>query len=204
MKYIVGSTICLCYLLTSGSVSMAAKEYCSLNVKVIDPQGEEVLPGERVVVEEKAGRKIEKRYVQGGVRFCDLGIEPVTLTVGLPGCNQVIVRDVPLIFEEMVTSLVISDSQACSNAYPFVPTFGCSFLFRTVDPSGNPVAASLESPSFKKAFQSDSAGRVMVHPEWKEQMQGTIRAPGYIPQEVRLDCTPENQRVERYITMSPQ
>jgi hypothetical protein len=204
MRFVMAASVCVGLWLSSCSVSLAAEEYCSLNVKVIDASGREVLPGERIAVEERTGRNIERKYVQGGVRFCDLGITPVTLTVGLPGCNQVVVRDVPLTFGEMVTSLVVADSEACSKAYPHAPIFGCSFLFRILGPSGNAVAAFIESPSFKKVLQSDSAGRVMLHGEWNQEVQGTIRAAGYRPQDVLLDCTPENIRVERYITMSPE
>ena len=102
------SGICLLCL----AVNLRAKDFCSLIVKVRNPQRAEVEA--LVVIKEHDGRRIEQQNRPGGVRFCDLGIMPVTATVGHPACNQVVVRNVPLDWRETTTLPIYFASSICS------------------------------------------------------------------------------------------
>src|SRR6476620_12762089 len=68
-------------------------------VRVIAPNNRR--PGVAVSVVEKNGRIQEQDQEKSDLRFCDLGGLPVTVKVGEDGtCNQVIVREVPVGWEE--------------------------------------------------------------------------------------------------------
>src|SRR5438128_4567871 len=72
-----------------------AQDRCSLVVRVVDSDNKEV-PGAHIKVTERNGRVVEATNRRGGTRFCDLGILPVTITVGSKACNEVTVRNAPL------------------------------------------------------------------------------------------------------------
>src|SRR5688572_16158753 len=121
---------CCAWLICCAS-ALQAETYCSLIVKIMDHRSEEVwLP---VTVEDREGRRIEKKaddYTRGGVEFCDLGLSPVTVTVGWSNCHQVTIRNVPLRWETRPYRLsVIYDEQACSGG--IIRNY-CRFLFRFV------------------------------------------------------------------------
>src|SRR5947208_15002194 len=76
-----------------------AADYCSLAVRVLSPDNRRPVEVP-VSVREKSGRVVEKETTTEDVKFCDLGISPVTVTVGNDTCNQVVVRDVPIEWKE--------------------------------------------------------------------------------------------------------
>ena len=80
--------------LVCNTPNLHAQSYCSLSVSLVDPQGNAV--DAKVSVQESKGRTIEKMATLGSVQFCDLGIKPVSITVGHSGCNQAIPRNVGL------------------------------------------------------------------------------------------------------------
>src|SRR5580704_15981473 len=89
--------LCSSCILSLGTAS--AQERCSLIVRVVSPDGRR--PEVPISVREKGGRVEEKEQEDTDVRFCDLGILPVTVTVGSSGlCNQVTVHNVPVAIEE--------------------------------------------------------------------------------------------------------
>ena len=86
-------------LIALGSDWALAADYCSLVVRVVSPEGDR--PEVLVSVREKDGRLIAPDPTSGDVRFCDLGMRPVTVRVGADDtCNQVTVANVPLWWHE--------------------------------------------------------------------------------------------------------
>jgi hypothetical protein len=57
--------------------------YCSLSVRVLSPDGRR--PEVPVSVEESSGRVVDEEQEGDDVKFCDLGIRSVTVTVGVLG-----------------------------------------------------------------------------------------------------------------------
>jgi hypothetical protein len=92
-------------LILAGSTAFA-QGHCSLVVKVVDPNDKEVTEA-RISVQERNGRIEEGQYRRGGAQFCDLGMLPVTVTVGDPDCAGVIVRNIPLEWGETKTLKVV-------------------------------------------------------------------------------------------------
>ena len=179
-----------------------AEGYCSLIVKVVNPSGNEV--SAPIDVEERSGRLIEKQesdYEVGGIRFCDLGLSMVTVTVGFPGCNQVIVRNVPLTWGETREVYVIYDRQPCLS--PDVIPQTCRFLFRFEDLQYDPIQKVLfkmQEPR-KRTVEADEFGRVSVTLPFDRELLGTASADGYNPIELRLPCTVPNGRMEQRFRM---
>ena len=196
---------CFCACLLCSTTSLWAQDFCPLVVKVVLPDGTEEKRPKPVTVEEENGRKIERRYTAGGVRFCDLGIKAVTLTVGFPGCNQVIVRNVPLKWYRTMTSTVISDGESCSIAYARPFQLECELLFRFVDSQQRPLpGASLElQKPFERNLAADEFGRAYVRVRFRQELSGTAVASGFKPVPLRLTCTNEVLRSEHFVTMHP-
>lgn len=174
-------------------------DYCSLIVKVVNGQGQETEAW--VTVEERDGRRLREENVPGGVRFCDLGILPVTVMVGDPACNQVVVRNVPLYWGETRELKVFYDRDPCLIDPP--PVAACRILYRFADPEGNWVrklTLKVDSPRPEK-LETDSFGRVLVRIAAGEELRAVATAEGHRTAELRLTCTRENSWVEQKVTL---
>ena len=176
-----------------------AADYCSLMVKVQDPRGNGV--DARVSVEEHDGRRIEKESKVGEVRFCDLGITPVTISVGHPACNQVVVRNVPLRWGEITTVSVVYDREPCLIDTP--PVAACQFLFRFVDRQHNSIGgATLKVQTPREDVQhADGFGRLFIRIAAGQQLTGVAAMKGYAPLELMIPCVSENQKLDRYVVL---
>jgi hypothetical protein len=135
-----------------------AQGYCSLSVTVVDTQGRTVEAN--VAVQESDGRTIEKMTNFGSLQFCDLGIKPVTISVGRPACNQAVVRNVGLRWGTTIKVNMMYDREPCLVDEP--PLAACQMLFRFADAEQRwlkGVALKLQSPEVK-TFSADEYGRV--------------------------------------------
>jgi hypothetical protein len=104
-----------------------AREYCSLRIGVVTPDGKH--PEAQVQVREKNGRRIEKEQAPGhDLAFCDLGILPVTVIVGLKDC-EVVVSDVYLRWGKPYTLKVVYDEENCMDDRPKPPKPLCQTLW---------------------------------------------------------------------------
>lgn len=192
----------LCLCLVCFHSALRAQDNCSLFVRVVTPQGAEErdLP---ITVEERDGRKSQKRYERGGVVFCDLGILPVTITVGHPGCNQVVIRDVPLRWGERRMISVTYDFESCMDGRP--RRVACKMLFRFVDSERkviNGARLEMEVP-YKKTYEADQFGRILVENiPYDGEFRGISTASGYDPVALQHRCTQQERDVEQYVTMN--
>ena len=187
--------------LVSSAVAERPAEYCSLIVTVV---GEEGLEREaRVTVEEPGGRKVTKENELGGVKFCDLGILPVTVTVGHPACNQTIVKNVPLWWGKPTRLKVIYNRDPCLYDAPPPMHPGCEVLFRVTEGEdrwiGNAVL-ELREP-WSRNLKGDRYGRLYLYPPYGSTVRGEIRATGYEPAEVDAECTRDRPAIQQYVKM---
>jgi len=168
-----------------------AAEFCSLAVRVLswDLRHPGYVP---VSVREKSGRVIQK-FTTGqneNLLFCDLGITPVTVTVGTD-CNQTIVKDVPLNwtwgYQYLLT--VTYDSETCYPG-PLLHTPLCYELFRVADTAGNWIEnASIQFQGDQfKAMSTDNAGRALLTSGVGKSVEGTISANGYQSKQFSISC----------------
>ncbi len=173
---------------------------CSLTVRALTPDGRRgKFP---ISVKEQNGRIEEKVQGDEDVQFCDLGILPVTVTVGSEGvCNQVTIQDVPVTWERSYLLNVTYDPEACKireifdRAPPPVPL--CELLFRVSDmkrkwlPSAsiefaNPRAGTLK---FSSVLRTDRFGRAHLFAGRGDSLVGSVSAEGFQPAKFDFVCS---------------
>lgn len=168
----------------------SAEDYCSLVVRVLSPD-QQRLQEIPISVREKSGRVIEKDTTSEDVRFCDLGILPVTVTVGIDPCNQVVVRDVPLAWKEEYFLIVTYDRKSCVQDLPPPPFPLCQVLLRVADLSGNWIEKAsirLEGTSLTPQ-ETDRAGRAEVLLRLGNRVAGVVHAAGYASKSFTIHCS---------------
>lgn len=166
-----------------------AQDRCSLIVRVLTPDG--LRPGASVSVKEQNGRTEELEQGNEDVNFCDLGILPVTVTVGSSSvCNQVVVRDVPLAWNRTYLLRVTYDPEACRERVP-PPEPTCEILFRVRRSTGAPIpgaVVSLTSP-IVRSFVADQFGRADTFLRGTSHVAGTVSDNGLKPASFAFDCS---------------
>ncbi len=199
----------LFFCLVSTTVNVAAQNVCSLTVRALAPDGRRGRFW--VTVKEENGHKEEKMQGNEDVQFCDLGILPVTVTVGNAGtCNQVTIHDVPVSWERPYLLKVTYDPQACDiweQVPPPVPL--CELLFRVSDAKGNWLSgASLKlsnpRPGTVKLvgkLETDRYGRAHLIAARGDSVVGSVSANGFRSEEFDFVCSEKWQehslRLER-------
>jgi hypothetical protein len=171
------------------STPSSAQDDCSLIVKVRTPDGRR--PHAPVSVKEQNGRTQELEQDGDDVRFCGLGILPVTVTVGNDSvCNQVVVHDVPVAWNRTYLLHVTYDPEACRERVP-PPEPACEILFRVRNPAGAPVpgaVVSLTSP-IAKSFVADRFGRADIVLRATSHVAGSASGAGLRAAGFAFDCS---------------
>lgn len=188
--------------LVVGVVRIEAQDYCSLVVQVVNPAGTPVdrIP---VTVEERDGR-VESGSTEGGeMRFCGLGVSPVTVTVGASHrCNYTIVGNVPLAWMVTRKLKIVFDQTVCQVDEP-PPILLCAVLFRFVDQDGKRIAGVEFSPLLPRFpdLKSDVFGRAMVRMANREEFQASAVKPGFAPEPIDVKCSSNLTDRERTIVL---
>lgn len=184
------------------SVAYAA-DYCSLTVRVLSPDGRRVHAV--VSVEEQDGRKIERDPTAQDLAFCDLGILPVTVKVGADGtCNQVVVKDVPVSWQESYLLTVSYDLEPCLEDLPPSPAPVCSVLFRVSDSETRWLQGARVQfdGSTLTPRETDSAGRALVTMKLDEVVRASIGASGFDTKHVSVSCSRSLPLQEEIVRLS--
>ena len=179
-----------------------AAGYCSLAVRVLSPGGKREVA--LVSVQEKSGRKIEKDLTARDVEFCDLGIAPVTVKVGADGtCNQIVIKDVPLHWQERYLLTVTYDLEPCLEDSPLPPVPICDVLLRVSDRNGNWLEkASVQIPGSQLApRQTDKSGRALVVLKLNERVEGSISESGYQTKLFSISCSRSTPVLEELVQL---
>ena len=193
--------IALLLLLVTGVSAVAAPDYCSLVVRVLN-QGGTASSGIQVIVSEPNGVVLAGYTTENGeARFCGLGVRPVAVKVGRSSCNQVIVQNVLLIWDS--TREVIVTYVACPTETPSVIPPSCAVLFRFRDENEKWISNVSFTPPVRRAptLASDSFGRVMVRIDRGEELHVTTAHAGYAPERIDLQCDNTVNGQERLVTL---
>jgi len=184
---------------------LAAQDYCSLKVRVLTPKGER--PEALVAVQERNGRNLEKEQgLSDDVQFCDLGLLPVTVVVGLKGCNQIVVNDVPLSWREPYLLTVTWDFEPCLEEKPPAPVPVCEVLFRVSGPDGrwlDKATVSFDAPT-RPPLQTDSSGRARTLISVDQRLEGSVSVPGNSPKKFSVGCSRSEPIHEEMVTLGGQ
>lgn len=189
-------------LVVSAGVARA-DDYCSLVVDLVG-SFQPAIPV-KVSVEEPNGRLLSVKAASGGmIRFCDLGILPVTIrVVDSNECNPVTIQNVRLYFGASRRVTVAYDSAACSGEEPPLLS-ACVLLLRFFDDEGRTLpAVDISSPSFARGQVSDQLGRVRVSLNRGERTQVTAHKSAFDDKTVELDCK-SGIASERIVTLRRQ
>lgn len=190
------------YLLSS-SGALGAQGYCSLKVQVLSPNGER--PEAQVEVQEQNGRKIHKEQAPGhDLEFCDLGVLPVKVIVGLKDCS-VTISDVYLRWQRPYTLKVTYDQKNCMDERPKPSKPLCQVLLRVNSSSQewiNGATVKFDEPSLSP-IQTDDAGRALFVGLKGDSVRGSISAPGFATLKFAVECG-EVQVQEKILTLVKQ
>ena len=176
------------FILLGGIQAALAADYCSLIVRVLSPDNRRPLET-LVSVLEESGRVSRKETGSKDIRFCDLGISPVTVTVGGDECNQVVVHNVPLTWGEEYLLTITFDPEPCQQERLPMPV--CDLLFRIADSGGKwleKASIVFDGQRFPRA-ETDTAGRILVVPRIGERVTGTVTASGYLSRTFAVSCS---------------
>jgi hypothetical protein len=171
MKWLIAACLVL------GALSAHAQDKCSLVVKAVTPDGRRVEAP--ISVTEMSGRTEETYQEDDDVRFCDIGILPVTVKVGSEGlCNQVTVRDVPVDPEDTYLLQITYDPLACRERPAPPPTPICTILFRVANPTGKWIPSAevtLSNPTGDRLV-TDHFGRALFFAKRGTEVSGSAAA----------------------------
>jgi hypothetical protein len=180
-----------------------AQNACSLHVRVLTPDGRR--PGAPVEVIDGSGRTQEREQEGSDVKFCDLGIMPVTVKVGSSGlCNNITVRDVPVAWNQTYLLTVTYDPLACAIWHrPPPPVPACEFLLRIADSDGRWISgASVTIPDLPLGkMTTDQFGRAWFVIRADQDFHGSVAAAGYRTAGIACRCASSERRREQYVKL---
>lgn len=188
-------------LLLAFAIAAPAKDFCSLTVRVTSPDGFKPT-GLPVSLVESNGRVESGPTKEGEVRFCDLGISPVTVTVGgRDRCNEVVIHNIAVNWETERVLSVIYDHAYCNGDE--VQNAGCLDLLRFVDEQGRSVAPVGFDPAVGvgRREQTDGFGRALIRLRLGDTAVFTAKSSGYKPEVVELTCGSATSKRETLITL---
>jgi hypothetical protein len=168
----------------------AQYEYCSLTVKVQDSKGVPV--DVRVHAIKPDGGVLDELTSEGGtVRFCDLGIAPVTVSIGSEDCKLLTMKNVPLRWQ-IEKTLVITYEPCHYEGPDAMPSSGCRVLIRAVDQDGVvlPGARVVVNRSVAKIDLTDRFGRTFFVVGDGAEVTGEVRRTGYAIEGFSFDAPP--------------
>jgi len=165
-------------------------------VRALAPDGRR--PEAPISVREQSGRVQEATQENEDVRFCDLGILPVTVTVGSDSqCGQVTVHDVQVFLTETHLLTVTYDPDACRERI-LPPGPACAVLLRVADSAGRWIAgASIQTSNPAPATRTaDQFGRALFGLKLGNTLHATVTASGFRPREITWACPDQDQHEE--------
>jgi hypothetical protein len=195
----MGSLLVLCL-----GQSAQAAGYCSLVVRVLSPERQRPLETPVSVLE--ATRTIEKETTGGDLEFCDLGLLPVTVVVGTDSCRQVVVKDIPLAWQEQQILTITYDRSPCLRDLPPPPVAVCQVMLRVSDQNkqwlrGAQVAFDNGRSNL---VNTDEAGRAVIFTGAGAELRGVVTLGGFSKAQFTSVCTRSQPIVEIPLTLMPR
>ncbi|MGJ5817127.1 hypothetical protein [Paludibaculum fermentans] len=177
--------------------SVLGADYCSLKVIVSYSQGG--APDVPVIVQLAEGRALKKNNQAEGVMFCDLGINPVNITIG-DGCRRVTISNVALKWGQMQVVRALYDPCLIQDR---PPGSACEILLMARDESGTPLGgASVQfTEPVPVSFLADTNGRVLTGFGFGKLVKGSIASEGFAPALFSFRCTTADPTIEKEVLL---
>lgn len=161
--------------------------YCSLVVQVLNQEFQEVEA--KIAVHEKDGTVHLAENVPGGRRFCSLGLSAVDIVVGSEACNQVTIKNVPMVYQATVRSRILYDRPACLVDPPPEPGPQCKIMLRFYDTGKQPIQADVRIKApVSSSVKTDEEGRQLLIVPKGAALQAAVGARGFKEEQIRLEC----------------
>jgi hypothetical protein len=191
-------------LLTAWGGANAAE--CSLVVKVVDTSGTPVHAWVRV--DESGGRHVEKRHSPGGVRFCDLGIRPVQITVTpiSASCEWSVRLQADLNWNRTTETAVTVPAGDCEFRPSALVLGKCRVLFRVRNEKGDWLPDAMVSAAIatspERSSRVDEYGRALLRDfPLDSQLRVKVTAGGYAARTLEVHCNAVE--LEEVVEMRP-
>ena len=177
----------------------AEKEYCSLTVRVMGPEGQPLVAS--VTVRNHAGnRRTDRTSESGMAEFCDLGIKPVDVIVGGDGCGEVTIRDVELVWGKTIVLPVTYSPCWLRGDGP--PMTACLILLRFSDKQGLPISdVTIRTRSGDYPGVSDRYGRILTLTGFGTTLEGTASGAGFQNKTFAILCSRSEAVIEREVVL---
>ncbi len=120
------------------SAPLAAQDYCSLEVRVVNQKGN-LVPNVMVRAAEEDGLAKQTERHDGVVRFCDFGTRPVHVRVGSSGCLDIKIENVQLEWRKTRYLTVTFQDEYCNVDKIRVGPRVCYVLLRFVNEEEKPL-----------------------------------------------------------------
>jgi hypothetical protein len=196
-------TLSVLSMLTTKPSAYAQAEYCSLVVKVQDSKGVPV--DVRVHISKSDGSVLDELTSEDGTaRFCDLGVAPVTVSLGSADCKLLTLRNV---YPEWRTEkkLVVTYDPCHSEGGDAIPSRACHVLIRAVgqDGVGLPDArVTLNLPA--KIDPTDRFGRAFFKLAHNVEVIGNVGKMGYINGHFSFRCVSDATAVDKVVVLKKE
>jgi len=189
-----------CLLLFLVPRADAQTDYCSLTVRVQDSQG---LPVDvRVRVTKVDGSTLDDLTSDDGtVKFCDLGISPVTISLGSPHCNTLTIKNVHFRWR-IEKTLVLTHDPCYSEGGDALSASGCRVLIRAVDQNGVGLPGARVSLNLEGSIDlTDGYGRTFFNIRDGAEVMGVVAKAGYSSGRFFFQCRPDSKAVDRVVVL---
>lgn len=184
-----------CFFVLSASAQVSSR--CQLSVHVLSFDGRPIRSP--VVVKEQNGRVHEAEHRSNPIKFCDLGILPVDVIVGGDGtCNQILVKHVPMQWDEEYPLRITRDLAACNTHGPARPVPQCEIMLRIMDSADDPIpnAVLMLNGATPRTYAADGYGRIRLFLDGEISLSATVSADRLHADTVELMCSVGSSRQE--------
>jgi hypothetical protein len=173
------------------ALPIASKD-CDIVVSLFDYSGK---PTDTVVsLLDSKGSPIQTTVsTNGRAEFCDAGLAPVTIAVGLDICGQVLIRRIEPSARHTQSFPVYYRS--CHSF--FVPN-GCDVVVRVRDLGARPISRAIVSAGVLKVL-TDDFGRASVRMSCCKSTEATVKKDGFGPRQVEIECKHDGQAYETVV-----
>jgi hypothetical protein len=196
-------TLSFSWMLTTAPSAYTQAEYCSLVVKVQDSKGVPV--DVRVHITRSDGSVLDELTSEDGTaRFCDLGVAPVTVSLGSAACKLLTLRN---LYPEWRTErrLLVTYDPCHAEGGDAIFSQACHVLIRAVDQDGVGLAGARVTLNLPARIDpTDRFGRAFFKLLYNDEVTGKVEKVGYGSGRFTFRCSSEAWAVDKIVVVNKE